>query len=90
MEMSKADRERIVYAIEYLLSYADTRPIARMQKDCGLTFDEYRLVCDLAMPAMRQQSLFRAAKQSLNYHKGVFNNEVRRLNKRAERLLGLR
>ena len=90
LDMTKDDLDKIVNGVEYLLSYADTRPVARMMKDCGLTFDEYRLVCDIAMPAIRQQSQYRAAKQSLNYYKGVFNNQVAQLNKRIERLLGLR
>ena len=90
IEINAKDRDKLVNAMEYLLNNSDRTTVAKMMKECGLNFEEYRLVCDLCMPAIRQQNAYRAAKQSLNYYKGEFNKEVNRLNKRAERLLGLR
>ena len=90
IEISGQDRKKLIDAMEYLLNNSDRTTVAKMMKDCNLNFDEYRLVCDLCMPAIRQQSMFRSAKQSLNYYRGEFNKEVTRLTKRAERLLGLR
>ena len=65
------DRQRIVRAIEYLIEYGDNRTIGRMCDDCGITFREYRVICDLAMPCMRMKVTLNSANHRTNYYKGI-------------------
>ena len=90
LDLTKNDVDKIVDSIEYLVRYQDKRTVARMMKDCDLTFDEYRIVCDLAMPTIREHSDTLSAKHSLAYWKAQLQNQVDRLTKRCDRLLGLR
>ena len=89
-DISKDDRDRIVDAIEYLVRYQDMRTVARMMKDCNLTWDEYRIVCDLAMPTIREHSATLSAVHSMRYWKNLLTKQVEQLTKRCDRLLGLR
>ena len=65
------DRQRIVRAIEYLIEYGDNRTIGRMCDDCGITFREYRVIYDLAMPCMRMKVTLNSANHRTNYYKGI-------------------
>lgn len=90
IDISIVARKRIVNAIDCLLEFADRKSVSEMCHDCGLTFDEYRAVCDIAMPALRQKSDTLNVKFRFNTYKGIWRQKQRALEKRCERLLGLR
>ena len=90
LNLTKDDVDKIVYSIEYLVRYQDKRTVARMMKDCDLTFDEYRIVCDLAMPTIREHSDTLSAVHSMRYWKNLLTKQVEQLTKRCDRMLGLR
>jgi len=77
------DRKRIVKAIEYLIEHGDNRTVGDMLKQCGITFEEYRAICDIAMPAIRQHADVIIHKHRAAFYKGRYNRKL----KAAEELL---
>ena len=77
------DRQRIVRVVEYLVEHGDNRTVERLCNECGVTFGEYRVICDIAMPAIRQHADVIIHKHRAAFYKGRY---YRKLNA-AEELL---
>ncbi len=83
IEINRNDRQRIVRAIEYLVEHGDNKTINDMLKQCGITFEEYRAICDIAMPTIRQHADVIIHKHRAAFYKGRYNRKL----KEAEMLL---
>ena len=83
IEIDRKDRQRIVRAIEYLVEHGDNKTVDDMLKQCGITFEEYRVICDIAMPAIRQHADVIIHKHRAAFYKGRYNRKL----KAAEELL---
>ena len=83
IEIDRKDRQRIVRAIEYLVEHGDNKTVDDMLKQCGITFKEYRAICDIAMPAIRQHADVIIHKHRAAFYKGRYNRKL----KAAEELL---
>jgi len=81
IDISSRDRKRIVYAIEYLIAHGDSVTVNQMLKDCRITAKEYRVICDIAMPTIREHADIIIQKHRAAFYKGRYN---RKLNKAAE------
>lgn len=77
------DRRRIVKTIEYLIEHGDNRTVERLCKECGVTFGEYRIICDIAMPTIRQHADVIIHKHRAAFYKGRYHRKL----KAAEELL---
>jgi hypothetical protein len=83
IDISNHDRKRIVRAIEYLVEHGDNRTVEMLCDECGVTFGEYRVICDIAMPAIRQHADVIIHKHRAAFYKGRYNRKL----KEAEMLL---
>ena len=70
------DRQRIVRVIEYLVEHGDNRTVERLCKECGVTFQEYRVICDIAMPAIRQHADVIIHKHRAAFYKGRYHRKL--------------
>lgn len=75
LNVNRADVEQMVKIIEYILDNEDKVTIDKLMADCGLTFEEYRLMCALAMPAIRKKNEYKGAKVRAMYYKTAYNKE---------------
>ena len=83
IEINRKDRQRIVRAIEYLVEHGDNKTVDDMLKQCGITFEEYRAICDIAMPTIRQHADVIIHKHRAAFYKGRYHRKL----KAAEELL---
>ena len=75
LNINKADVEQLVEIMEYILEKEGTVSVEKLMKDNGLTFEEYRLVSALTMPAIRRKNDFANMKAKAAYFKGVYLKE---------------
>jgi len=83
IEIDRKDRQRIVRAIEYMVEHGDNKTVGDMLKQCGITFEEYRAICDIAMPAIRQHADVIIHKHRAAFYKRRYHRKL----KEAEELL---
>lgn len=76
IDIDKKDRQRIVNGIEYLVAHGDNGTVEKMMKVCDITFAEYRVICDLAMPAIREHSDVFTNKYRAGYYKGCLTRKL--------------
>jgi len=76
IDISSKDRKRIVYAIEYLIAHGDTVTVNQMLKDCRITAKEYRVISDIAMPALRQHAERYTDRHRAAFYKGRYNRKL--------------
>lgn len=75
LNINRADVEQMVKIIDYILDNEDKVTVEQLMADCGLTFEEYRLMSALAMPAIRKKNEYKDAKVRAMYYKTVYNKE---------------
>lgn len=75
LNINKADVEQMVEIIEYILENDCKVSINHLLKDCNLTFDEYRLMSALSMPAIRRKNELGNMKARAAYFKGMYLKE---------------
>lgn len=75
LNINRADVEQIVKIIEYILDNQDKVSVDKLLQDNGITFEEYRLVSALAMPAIRWKNKLCNMRQKAAYYKGVYVKE---------------
>ena len=75
LNINRADVEQMVKIIEYILDKEDKVTVDQLMKDNGLTFEEYRLMSALAMPAIRRKNDLSRVKTKGAYYKGVYIRE---------------
>lgn len=75
LNINRADVEQMVKIIEYILDKEDKVTVDQLMKDNGLTFEEYRLMSALAMPAIRRKNDLGRVKSKGAYYKGVYIRE---------------
>ena len=75
LNVNKADVEQMVEIIEYILSNEGKVTVERLMKECNLTFDEYRLMSALCMPAIRRKNELVTMKSKAAYFKGAYTKE---------------
>ena len=91
IEMSNSDRKRAVNAMEYMIKHMDSVTIEQIMKDCNITFQEYRILSELMMPAVRSKSLqahyrikaglYKRRIKDMNYKLAKANDALDNLNK---------
>ena len=77
IDISSRDRKRIVYTIEYLIAHGDSVTVNQMLKDCRITAKEYRVICDIAMPALRQHAERYVDRHRAAFYKGRYNRKLK-------------
>ena len=75
LNINRADVEQMVKIIEYILDNEDKVSVDQLMKDNGLTFEEYRLMSALAMPAIRRKNMYSNIRAKGAYYKGVYLKE---------------
>lgn len=75
LNINRADVEQMVKIIEYILDNENKVTVDQLMKDNGLTFEEYRLMSALAMPAIRRKNDLGRVKAKGAYYKGVYIRE---------------
>lgn len=75
LNVNRADVEQMVKIIDYILDNEDKVTVEQLMADCGLTFEEYRLMSALAMPAIRKKNEYKGAKVRAMYYKTAYNKE---------------
>ena len=76
LNINRADVEQLVKMIEYLLDNESKVSIDQLMHDNGLTFEEYRLVSALAMPAIKRRNMYYTAKAQMSYYKSAYNKAL--------------
>lgn len=87
LNVNRADVEQMAKIIDYLLDNGDKVSVEQMMADCGLTFEEYRLMSALAMPAIRKQNEYKGARVRAMYYKTVYAKEKAEREKLDEMLM---
>ncbi len=87
LNVNRADVEQMVKIIDYILKNEDRVSVEQLMADCGLTFEEYRLMSALAMPAIRKKNEYKGAKVRAMYYKTVYAKEKAEREKLDELLL---
>jgi hypothetical protein len=75
LNINRTDVEQIIKIIEYILDKEDKVTVDQLMKDNGLTFEEYRLMSALAMPAIRRKNDLGRVKSKGAYYKGMYIRE---------------
>lgn len=75
LNVNRADVEQMVNIIEYILDKDNKVSVDQLMKDNGLTFEEYRLMSALAMPAIHRKNDLVRVKSKGAYYKGVYLKE---------------
>jgi hypothetical protein len=65
----------MVKIIDYILENEDKVSVEQLMADCGLTFEEYRLMSALSMPAIRKKNEYKGAKVRAMYYKTAYAKE---------------
>ena len=87
LNVNRADVEQMVKIIDYILENEDKVSVEQLMADCGLTFEEYRLMSALAMPAIRKKNEYKSAKVRAMYYKTVYAKEKAEREKLDEMLM---
>ena len=72
LNVNRADVDQMLQIIDYLLRNENKVTIEKLLEDCHLTFDEYRLISALAMPAVREHNAMLNMKSRAAYYKGLY------------------
>ena len=75
LNINRADVEQLVEIMEYLLEKEGTVSVEKLMKDNGITFEEYRLVSALTMPAIRRKNELGSVKARCASYKGLYMRE---------------
>ena len=75
LNVNRADVEQMVKIIDYILDNEDKVTVEQLMADCGLTFEEYRLMSALAMPAIRKKNEYKGARVRAMYYKTAYAKE---------------
>ena len=75
LNANRADVDQMVKIIDYILENEDKVSVEQLMADCGLTFEEYRLMSALAMPAIRKKNEYKGAKVRAMYYKTAYAKE---------------
>jgi hypothetical protein len=75
LNVNRADVEQMVKIIDYILDNEDKVTVEQLMADCGLTFEEYRLMSALSMPAIRKKNEYKGAKVRAMYYKTAYAKE---------------
>ena len=87
LNVNRADVEQMVKIIDYILENEDKVSVEQLMADCGLTFEEYRLMSALSMPAIRKKNEYKGAKVRAMYYKTVYAKEKAEREKLDEMLM---
>lgn len=87
LNVNRADVEQMVKIIDYILENEDKVSVEQLMADCGLTFEEYRLMSALAMPAIRKKNEYKGARVRAMYYKTVYAKEKAEREKLDEMLM---
>jgi hypothetical protein len=71
LNVNRADVEQMVKIIDYILENEDKVSVEQLMADCGLTFEEYRLMSALSMPAIRKKNEYKGMKVRATYYKAA-------------------
>ena len=75
LNVNRADVDQMVKIIDYILENEDKVSVEQLMADCGLTFEEYRLMSALSMPAIRKKNEYKGAKVRAMYYKTAYAKE---------------
>lgn len=87
LNINRADVEQMAKIIDYILDNGDKVSVEQLMADCGMTFEEYRMMCALAMPAIRKQNEYKGARVRAMYYKTAYGKEKAEREKLDEMLM---
>ena len=87
LNVNRADVDKMVKIIDYILENEDKVSVEQLMADCGLTFEEYRLMSALSMPAIRKKNEYKGAKVRAMYYKTAYAKEKAEREKLDEMLM---
>lgn len=76
LNVNRADVAQMVRIIEYILDNESRVSVDQLMHDCGLTFEEYRMMSDLAMPAIKRRNMYLTMKAQMSYYRSAYNKAV--------------
>lgn len=71
LNVNRADVEQMVKIIEYITENEERSSVEQVMADCGLSFDEYRLMSRLSMPTIRKKNEYNGMKVRATYYKAA-------------------
>ena len=88
VKLTKEDVKELVEFMEYLMDNESKIMIGQLMKKYDISFDEYRLLCDLTMPAIRRKNELSNMKARATYFK-TDRNKYRDKLEKVEDALGM-
>ena len=82
VQIGYADRKKIAEVIDFLIDHDNDCTVDELLSKFKIEFEDYRMICDLALPALRARSDASKYKQSSRAYKGMWL----RLKKEREQL----
>lgn len=86
LNINRADVNQMVKIIEYITENEEKVSVDKLLADCGLTFDEYRLMSALSMPTIRKKNDMRAWRSKAYVYKKLYDSEKQEREKLDELL----
>lgn len=87
LNINRADVEQMVKIIEYITENEEKVSVDKLLADCGLTFDEYRLMSALSMPTIRKKNDMRSWRSKAYVYKNLYNSEKQEREKLDDMLM---
>ena len=87
LNINRADVEQMVKIIEYITENEEKVSVDKLLADCGLTFEEYRLMSALSMPTIRKKNEMRSWRSKAYVYKNLYDSEKQERAKLDELLL---
>lgn len=87
LNINRADVEQMVRIIEYIVENEEKVSVEKLLAECGLKFDEYRLMSALAMPTIRKKNEMRSWRSKAYVYKNLYANEKQEREKLDEVLM---
>lgn len=88
VKLTKEDAKELVEFMEYLMDNESSITVEKLMKKYDISFEEYRLLCDLTMPAIRRKNELSNMKARATYYKTARNKYRDKLEK-VEDALGM-
>ena len=84
VKLTRKEIDELVYDMEYLLENEAKISVSELCKNLGITFEDYRTLSDLTMPAIRMKNEMGNVRMRAAYYKGVYTAAKNDLDKLDE------
>ncbi len=75
LSINRVEVKHIVKVMEYILAHETDVSVDTLMNACKIDFDEYRLISELSMPAIRRKNELASMKAQMCYYKNEYLRE---------------